>query len=71
MNFAVDDELDQFFPDEAVDEFVKGINVDFGTTDQLLMAKLEKCKNSKEEKEVMAAMMVDDDAMMRNAIFGE
>ena len=70
MNFAEGDELDQFFDDEACDEFVKGINVEFGAADQQLMAKLDKVKDSKQEREVMAAIIVDDPAMLKSAVFG-
>lgn len=70
MNFADGDELDQFFDEQACDEFVKGINVEFGAADQQLLAKLEKVKDSKQEREVMAAIIVEDPEMLRSAVFG-
>ena len=70
MDFGTD-ELDQFFPDEAVEEFVAGITVDFGETDQQFLAKLSKAKDAgKEEREVFAAILIENDEMMKSAIFG-
>ena len=69
MDFG-DDDLDQFFGDDACDEFVKGINIEIGENDTKLLDKLEKASQNKEDKEVFAAILVEDDAMLKNAIFG-
>lgn len=69
MDFGHDD-LDQFFGEEACEEFVKGINVEFGDTDQKFLEKLKKANNTKEEKETFAAILVENDQMLKSAIFG-
>jgi hypothetical protein len=69
MDFG-DDDLDQFFGEEACEEFVKGINVEFGDTDQKFLDKLKKAGQTKEEKEVFAAILVENDQMLKSAIFG-
>ena len=45
MDFGNDD-LDELFPDEAIDYFVNGINLDFGESDQNFLNRLTKsCKS--------------------------
>ena len=65
-----DDDLDAMFPDEAIDEFVKGINVDFGEDDEKLLEKLKNSSQTKEDREVFAAVIVENDDMLKRAIFG-
>ena len=69
MDFG-DDDLDQFFGDEACDEFVKGITVEIGDEDQKFLEKLDKASQSKEDKEVFAALLVENDQMLKSAVFG-
>ena len=64
------DELDQFFGEEACDEFVKGINVEIGEDDQKFLEKLDKASQNKEEKQVFAAVLVENDQMLKSAVFG-
>ena len=45
MEFGNDD-LDELFPDEAIDNFVNGINLDFGESDTNFLNKLTKSCNS-------------------------
>ena len=65
------DELDDFFGEEACDEFVKGITVDIGEGDQEFLKKLEKASASKDDKEVFAAVLVENDDMLKKSIFGQ
>ena len=69
MDFG-DDDLDQFFGDEACDEFVKGITVEIGNEDQKFMEKLEKASQNKDDREVFAALLVENDQMLKSSIFG-
>ena len=64
------EDLDGLMDDQAIDEFVKGVNVEFGDADEKIAQKLGSA-TTQEELEVYAAVIVDDDDMMYKAIFGQ
>jgi len=69
MNFGGDD-LDDHFPEEAVDAFVQGMHVDLGDADEAFLAKMSaECKTA-EGRDVFAAVLIENDDMLKGAILG-
>ena len=70
MEFPEDDGIDGLMDEEAINEFANGMNFEIGEPDQEFINKLNHASATQAEKEVFAAMIVDDDVMMGKALFG-
>ena len=69
MDFGNDD-LDNFFGEEACDEFVKGIDLNFTDTDVEFLKKMDDQCKTKEGAEIFYAVLIENDEMLRAAVFG-
>ena len=70
MDFGGDD-LDDFFGEEACDEFVKGMDLNFTDADQEFLKKMDEQCKTQEGQEVFSAVLIENDDMLRSAIFGK
>ena len=65
------DELDNFFGEEACDEFVKGININFNDADSEFLKKMGDACKTQEGQEIFSAVLIENDEMLKQAVFGK
>ena len=70
MDFG-DDDLDNFFGEDACNEFVKGIDLNFTDADMEFMKKMDEQCQTVEGQEIFSAVLIENDDMLRAAVFGK
>ena len=70
MDFGGDD-LDDFFGEEACNEFVKGIDLNFTDADMEFLKKMDEQCKTEEGQEIFSAVLIENDDMLRAAVFGK
>ena len=64
------DDLDNMFTDDLVNQITQNMDLGFDVNEKALFEQLGQCKTEKDEKILFGSRMIEDEEMLKNAIFG-